>query len=134
MSNTVFSSDLISQIAGESIPLLRPAMPPIDLYCTPLRIAKPVAAKVNVPIITSVQNIQTNPTSFENSNDSIGSEEPSLTHLSAQFGFANPEQNSGLELRLLLASHLTKLEQEIQTTINAVITEANYASAVVTVS
>jgi hypothetical protein len=134
-ANTQNFDSVVEQILAQSIPLQRPAMPPIAGYTTPVRIPGPVVAgKVGVPIVTNIQNVQTNPTSFENHNDSVDRGEVTLVHYSAQFGFNNPEQNNGLELKMLLASHLTEIEKNIQTAINGQISETNFASAVVTVA
>jgi len=110
-------------------------MPPVNLYTTPIYLPGPVVGgKANLPVVSTVQAVQTNPTTFENSNDVLTLGQPTLTHYSAQFGFTNADQNTGLDLQMVLQSHLTQLEKSVQAAINAQITEANFAAATVTVT
>ena len=136
-ANTESISTAIEQLAPESIQLQRPAMPEVQTYCTVIPYKGVIFggnSKVNIGVITSVQAVQLNPTTFENNGDQIDLEQVTLNVYSAQFGFDAPDQAKGLDAQLLLASHLTKIEGSIQAAINAIITEANYGAPVVTVA
>lgn len=130
-ANTHSFDSVVEQLISQSIPLQRPALPELGLDCTLIRLPGPVVAgQVNVPVHTYVQSIQENPTSYENHNDTFANGQCTLKHLSAQFGFNNPQQGQGLELKMMLASHLVEIEKAIFRIKNSLITEANFASAV----
>jgi hypothetical protein len=110
-------------------------MPLVSRYCTQSRLPSPVVAgKVNVPVLSRGLATQSDPDTWEAEGDTVANEQVTMQVLSRQFGFNNPDRNKGFELRLLLASHLTQLEQSIQSRINAIITEGNIASATATAS
>jgi len=129
MSNSISVS--LENLLKKSIPVQSPALPKVQSYCTILDLGNvSVTAKANLPVVTSVQAVIENPTSFEASGDTIGLAQVSPVHLSAQFGFDNPTQVKGLDLTLLLSSHLTNLQLAIQSKIFALLTASNYGTAV----
>jgi hypothetical protein len=136
MANDFSSFDgLVSQLINAGIPLQRPAMPPVNLYCTPLKLDGPVVeGKVLVPVVTEVQAVQVNPTTFENHADTLDNSEATLVVYSAQFGFTNPYQLKGINIGMVFQSHLTELEKKIQSAINAVITATKFTATPVDVS
>ncbi len=138
MANDTSSfNGVVEQIASGTIPMIRPAMPSLvgpGGYCTPMRLNGVVAAgKVNVPVVSAVQSVLTNPTNYENSGDTVDPSEVTIVHYSAQFGFNNPDASRGFELERLLGSHLVNIEQSIVAAVNGVITETNFGAPAVAV-
>ena len=129
MSNSI--SITLENLLKKSIPVQSAALPKVQTYCTVLDLGNvSTTAKVNLPVVTSVQSIIENPTTFEASGDTIALAQVTPVHLSAQFGFDNPTEIKGLDLTLLLSSHLTNLQLAIQSKIFALLTASNYGTAV----
>lgn len=130
MNDTTTLTNQLERILAGSIPLQTPALPDVRKFCTilPLDDVAP-GAKANIPVVSAVQAVQENPASFENSGDTVDLAQVTPVHLSGQFGFSAPENASGMDLRMLLQSHLTKLQSAILAKIYAVLTTANYGVA-----
>ena len=129
MANTIDSALIVKNLLQKSIQIQAPALPKVQSYCTILDLGPVTGRTATVPVISSVQAVVENPTSFENSGDNVGVAQVTPVHLSAQFGLANADQASGLDTPMLLASHLTKMQMAIQAKIFALLTAANYGNA-----
>lgn len=128
MSNTIDSSLAVKKLLAKSIPLQAAAIPKVETFCTILDLGLQAGRTATIANVTAVQAVQENPTSFENSGDTIAAAEIAATHFSAQFGLANADRNSGLDASLQIASHLEKLQLAIQAKIFGLFTAANYGT------
>lgn len=134
MSNSNSYSLVIQHLAEDSVTVLQDQLSPFaadsrDFGVNPRR----PKGTVEVPIVTAGSATQTNATNFETNADStVTNVSVTVNQYSQIFHISNTDAQSGLRLKDLITYNLREFANKLNDVKAALITEANFGSAVVT--
>lgn len=141
MANTLAAALLAELVAERSMTVLQHRTLPFEKMSTDfsnevLRIPKVTGTgartNLNVPIAVDGSTTQTNPTNYENGDSTVEGRLVGMNEYSNAFHITNAELNNGHRLNRLVDINLHALMNKINDVAMALVTAANYGTAVVT--
>lgn len=135
MANT-FDSNLVQDVVTEEVVLvLQNRLAPLKAFSTDFSsevIDTGRTRSLQVPIASSTDAVQTNPTNFELGDTTLGAAQVDIAHYSKGFGLTSAQMNQGHRLKRLVEINIHALADKLQAVLNAQITTTNFGAFAVT--